>query len=176
MSDTQTIDDYAILTEPTTLFIRRVLPGPVERVFDYLTKAELRRQWLADGEMELKPGAPFAFTWKNSELTDPPGTPPEGMTGEHRMESRIIAVDPPRMLRFGWGSEGEVLIELTPRGREVVLNVTHTRLDDPASRAAVAPGWHAHLDLLAKRLENATPEPFWDAFRRIRAEYQKRLG
>ena len=41
------IDAYGVLTEPTTLTIQRLLPGPVERIWSYLTDSELRRKWLA---------------------------------------------------------------------------------------------------------------------------------
>ena len=53
------IDAYGVLIEPTTLKIQRLLPGPLERVWDYLTDSDLRRQWLAAGPMQLKVGAPF---------------------------------------------------------------------------------------------------------------------
>src|SRR5262249_33431811 len=80
---------YGLRTEPATLTIQRVLPGPVERVWDYLARSDLRRQWLAAGAMELKVGAPFEFVWRNNELTDPPGQRPPGFADEHRMQSRI---------------------------------------------------------------------------------------
>ena len=42
-------DVYGTLIEPTTLKIQRMLPGPIERVWAYLTDSELRRKWLAAG-------------------------------------------------------------------------------------------------------------------------------
>ncbi|MGN6092926.1 MAG: SRPBCC domain-containing protein, partial [Luteibacter jiangsuensis] len=71
-------DTYGTLVEQTTLRIQRVLPGPIERVWAYLTDSDLRRQWLASGEMEMKAGTPFEFCWRNDELTNPPGRKPEG--------------------------------------------------------------------------------------------------
>src|SRR5262245_23524320 len=71
-------DAYGVLTEPTTLKIQRLLPGPIERVWAYLTESNLRRKWLAAGEMEMKAGAPFELVWRNDELTDPPGLRPDG--------------------------------------------------------------------------------------------------
>ena len=65
---------YGALTEPTTLKIQRMLPGPIERVWAYLTESELRCKWLAAGEMEMKAGAPFEFVWRNDELNDPPAS------------------------------------------------------------------------------------------------------
>ena len=69
-------DAYGTLIEPTTLKIQRLLPGPIERVWAYLTDSELRRKWLAAGAMEMKVGAPFELIWRNDELNDPPGKRP----------------------------------------------------------------------------------------------------
>ena len=44
---------YGTLIEPATLKIQRLLPGPIERVWAYLTESDLRRQWLAAGPMEM---------------------------------------------------------------------------------------------------------------------------
>jgi uncharacterized protein YndB with AHSA1/START domain len=54
MNDFATRDAYGILTEPATLEIKRLLPGPIERVWAYLTESDLRRQWFAAGEMDMK--------------------------------------------------------------------------------------------------------------------------
>src|SRR6186713_3199067 len=66
-------DAYGTLIEPTTLKIQRMLPGPIERVWAYLTDGDLRRKWLAAGSMEMQVGAPFEFVWRNNELSNPPG-------------------------------------------------------------------------------------------------------
>ena len=64
MTKTEAADDYGTLIEPATLRIQRVLPGPIERVWAYLTDSELRRQWFAAGPMELKVGATFELVWR----------------------------------------------------------------------------------------------------------------
>src|SRR3990170_7410918 len=86
-------DDYGVLTEPATLKIQRLLPGPIERVWAYLTESELRRQWLAAGAMEMKVGAPVELVWRNDELNDPPSARPANFPEEHRMQSRIPELD-----------------------------------------------------------------------------------
>ncbi len=97
--DTMTTPDaYGTLIEPTTLKIQRLLPGPVERIWAYLTDSELRRKWLAAGAMEMKVGAPVELVWRNDELNDPPDARPEDFPEEHRMQSRITELDPPRRL------------------------------------------------------------------------------
>ncbi len=116
--DTQTQPDArGALTEPTTLKIQRLLPGPVERIWAYLTDSELRRKWLAAGAMEMKVGAPVELVWRNDELNDPPGTRPADFPEEHRMQSRITECDPMRKLSIAWTNSGDVTFELEPRGR-----------------------------------------------------------
>ena len=56
MTDLAMPDAYAETIAPMTLKIQRVLPGTVERVWAYLTQSDLRRQWLAEGEMKLMTG------------------------------------------------------------------------------------------------------------------------
>jgi uncharacterized protein YndB with AHSA1/START domain len=176
MNDSATLDAYGSLTEPTTLRIQRLLPGPIERVWAYLTQSELRRRWLAAGEMEMKVGAPFEFVWRNSELTNPPGKRPEGFGEEHRMQSRITELDPPHKLSFTWGKgSGDVSFALESRGERVLLTVTHRRLPDRGMMLGVSTGWHAHLDMLVARLTGQEPGPFWDGFTRLRAEYDRRI-
>ena len=60
-------DAYGALIEPTTLKIQRLLPGPIERVWAYLTESDLRRQWLAAGPMELKVGGELRFASDNGD-------------------------------------------------------------------------------------------------------------
>ena len=168
-------DPYGVLTESATLMIQRLLPGPIERVWAYLTESDLRRQWLASGLMELKVGAPFELLWRNDELTVPPGTRPLGFPAEHRMQSRITELDPPRRLAFTWSSSGDVSFDLEPQGDQVLLTVIHRRLPDRATMLRVGPGWHSHLDVLVARATGKEPPPFWDGWTRLQQEYDRRL-
>jgi uncharacterized protein YndB with AHSA1/START domain len=175
MIDCATRGAYGELTEPATLTIQRLLPGPIERIWSYLTQSDLRRKWLASGEMELKVGAPFEFVWRNDELTNPPGERPAGFSDEHRMQSRITEIDPPRKLSFTWGNSGDVTFELKPKGNDVVLTVIHRRLPDRNTMLMVGAGWHMHLDVLVARASSKEPEPFWDGWRRLKQDYDRRI-
>src|SRR3954453_792325 len=84
--------------DPSTLKIQRLLPGPIERIWAYLIDSELRRKWLAAGAMEMKLGSPLELTWRNDELSDPPGVRPEGFSEQHSMQSRITELEPMRKL------------------------------------------------------------------------------
>ncbi len=176
MNERTTLSAYGVLTEPATFKIQRLLPGPIERVWAYLTDGDLRRTWLAAGQMEMKVGAHFEFVWRNDELTNPPGQRPAGFSDEHRMQSRITELDPPRKLSFTWSGSGDVTFELTPQGDEVLLTVIHRRLPDRARLLMVGAGWHRHLDILVARARGMEPEPFWDGWIRLRTEYDQRVG
>ncbi|MCQ2002460.1 SRPBCC family protein [Rhizobium sp. NRK18] len=175
MTDAPTLDAYGMLTEPATLKIERLLPGPVERVWAYLTDSDKRRQWLAAGDMTLAVGAPFKLTWRNNELTDPPGNKPADFGDEHSMETRITELHAPYRLAFAWGERGEVVIDLDPRGDKVLLTLVHKRISDRRNEVMIGAGWHAHLDILAARISGTRPEPFWDHWLALKEEYEARI-
>src|SRR5690242_14687429 len=175
MTELGNLQTYGVITEPATLKIQRLLPGPVERVWAFLTESELRRKWLAAGEMEMKVGAPFELVWRNDELTNPPGQRPPGFDAERRMQSRIIELDPPRKLAFAWEGSGDVSFQLEPKGNEVLLTLIHRRLPNRANLLGVGAGWHMHLDVLVARATGKEPEPFWDGLSRLREEYARRI-
>jgi uncharacterized protein YndB with AHSA1/START domain len=168
-------DAYGQLIEPTVLKLKRLLPGPVERVWRYITENDLRRQWMASGDMKLEVGAEVEFVWRNDELTDPPGARPDWMSAENRMVCRILEVDPPRRLFISWGEQSDVLLELEPRGNDTLLTVTHRRPPTRDVLLSVSAGWHSHIDVLAARLAGARPGPHWDNWVRLHAEYAARF-
>ncbi len=169
------VEAYGRLTEPATLTIQRMLPGPIERVWSYLTESDLRRLWLASGAMKLEKGAAFTFTWRNDQLGTSAGSRPEGMAAEHSMEATITEVAPPHRLAFTWGSTGGVEITLEPKGAKTLLTLVHRRLPERGMMLAVSAGWHAHLDVLLAIISGAPAEPFWDQWTRLRGEYDARL-
>ena len=135
---------YGVLTEPATLTLKRRLPGPIERVWAYLTDSELRSRWLASGVMEMKANAPFELVWRNNDLTDPPGKAPDWFTGEHRMQGHIVDAEPPHRLVFTWAGSGNVSIELAAQGEAVLLTLTHHRLPDRDTMRGISIcWWHA---------------------------------
>jgi uncharacterized protein YndB with AHSA1/START domain len=175
MNDLSPPDPHGVLSEPSTLTIKRLLPGPIERVWAYLTDGDLRRRWLAAGTMEMAVGAPFELIWRNDELNQPPSRRPAGFSEEHRMASRITALDPPRRLAFSWQGSGDVSFDLEPVGDKVMLTVIHRRLPDRAMLLKVGAGWHMHLDVLVARANGKAPAPFWDGWSRLHKEYDRRL-
>ena len=175
MSLTTSPSDYATATATNAVRIERLLPGPIERIWAYLTDGELRRRWLASGDMTLAVGAPFELVWRNDELTDPPGQRPEGFDAEHRMHSHVTDVDPPHRLSFAW-RDGEVTFALEPRGEQVLLTVSHRGISDRENMLKIGAGWHTHLDVLVAHVRGEAPVPFWDQWASLRAEYDKLLA
>src|SRR3546814_17864904 len=89
--------DYAVLSDTDTVRLQRVLPGPIERVWQHLTDAGLRRQWLDGGDgVQPRAGTSFELVWPNDELNDPPGKYPDGFPDDQRMQSRLIECDTTR--------------------------------------------------------------------------------
>jgi uncharacterized protein YndB with AHSA1/START domain len=172
-------DDYGVLTAPGTVQIERLLPGPIERLWAYLTESDKRAQWLAAGDMALQVGGDVALVFRNNELTANDEPAPEkyrAAAGTHHMHGRITACEPPHVLAHTWGDASEVRFELTPRGQQVLLVVTHTRLPDADNVLSVSAGWHAHLGILRDRLEGREPAGFWATHTRLEAEYAARMA
>lgn len=167
---------HGTLTDDSTLRIQRRLPGPIERVWAYLTDGELRRQWLAAGPMPLQAGASFELVWRNDELSASPAERPEGFSAESRATCRLLELDAPHLLRYLWPEVGEVSIELAPVDDEVLLTLTHRRLSGERLILNVCAGWHAHLALLVARLEGTTPPSLWGTWKQLREEYQELAG
>lgn len=175
MTELATPAPYGSLSEDATLTLERLLPGSIDRVWAYLTKSDLRRQWLAAGTMEMRVGAPVELVWRNNELMDNPGKAPEGFGEEHRRQEQITELDAPYRLSISWGDTGGVTFELEPVGDMVRFTIIHRRIPDRTIMLNVSAGWHAHLDVLAARLADEEPEPFWDRWAELKAEYAQRL-
>jgi len=177
------MSDYGVITEPGTVRLERVLPGPIERVWAYLTDPEKRGTWLASGPMELRAGGRVELHFQHANLSAKKEPIPERYkqhAGGHTFQARVTRCDPPRVLSYTWGGEpgdeSEVTFELTPRGNDVLLVLTHRRLGDRKAMIGVAGGWHAHLGVLADLLNGREPGPFWSALAVIDDEYAKRFA
>jgi uncharacterized protein YndB with AHSA1/START domain len=170
------MNEYGVVPEPGTMRLERILPGPIERVWSYLTDSEKRGKWFASGPMELHVGGRVDFVFHHSELSAEK-TPPEKFKKYegHTMRGQVTACEPPRLLSYTFGDHGEVTFELTPKGRDVLLVLTHRRLADRDTMVGVSSGWHSHLAILIDNLKGEAPRPFWTTVTRMEAEYEKRI-
>ncbi|HEV2546676.1 MAG TPA: SRPBCC family protein [Stellaceae bacterium] len=169
-------DEHGTAIEPGAFRIERLLPGPIERIWTYLTDPKKRKKWFGAGPMELRAQGRVELRFRFSELTSE-RTPP-GKDDSCEIPGRITQCDPPRLLSFTWGEgadASEVTFELTPRGKKVLLVITHRRLGDLDAMANVASGWHAHLGLLDDHLAGREPRPFWTTKLRLEQEYRDQL-
>lgn len=169
--------DHGMITEAGAVRFERLLPGPIERVWEYITDPDKRARWLASGPMDLRPGGEMELIWRNGELAGADQPVPEDLArfaGEQRMKGRVLRVEPPRLLVHSWDEDAEVSYELDERGDKVLLTLTTRRLANRAELVGVSGGWHAHLEMLTAELEGRGKPQFWDMIARLRIEYEAR--
>ncbi|MFV3074402.1 SRPBCC family protein [Niveispirillum fermenti] len=189
------MSDFGIVTEAGSVRFERVLPGPLDRVWRYLTDSDLRGRWLAFGAMEARMGAPFRLEFHNTRLGPGDMAVPDkykdvaadgcATTGS------IQAWEPGRLLSFTWDEAGGdpslVTIELAPEGDgpegdgpegdgKVRLILTHRRVNSRAVMISVSAGWHTHLGILSAELEGAAAPGFWTLHTALEQEYETRLA
>jgi len=173
---------YGKLIAPNTVRFERLLPGPIERVWAYITEGDKRQTWLGTGTVANHVGGIFETSWENSKLGSKPGQPPEKYkkySGVHTNQHRVTKYEPPRLLAFTWDEKSgaqssEVQYELTPQGDKVLLTVTHMRLPERKDLVNVSSGWHTHLNLLSAVLYGQDSGSFWENFARIDGVYEER--
>jgi uncharacterized protein YndB with AHSA1/START domain len=173
----QNAGELGAVIEPGTFRIERMLPGPIERIWAYLTDSEKRQTWLAAGPMELRVGGQVALRFRFSELSAE--ETPQDRSDECMVNGRVTRCDPPRLLSYSWGDgpgASEVTFQLSPRGGQVLLVITHRRLGDRGTMVNVASGWHTHLGILLDRLDGRAARPFWATKVGMEAEFEKRHG
>jgi uncharacterized protein YndB with AHSA1/START domain len=175
------MNDYGIITAPRTMRMERLLPGPIERVWEYLTDSEKRRTWLAGGPIDLRPGGALEFTFRHEELSSEKEPPPGYKQCDHHvLRGEVIRCEKPRLLILSWGrppvSQSEVMFELTQEGQKVRLVLTHRLLPNRQELVGVSAGWHVHLDVLEDQLAGVPPRSFWTTHTKLEAEYQGRIA
>jgi uncharacterized protein YndB with AHSA1/START domain len=171
--------DHGKFTSRGEVRIVRLLPGPIERVWDYLTDPEKRSRWFCGGAVEQKAGGKIEFAMHTKKIA-PDEQPPANMAHVHdpgvSFEGRVLRCEPPTLLVFTFGGDdSEVTFELTPQGKQVQFILTHrTRGEEERTELTnYAAGWHTHVALLVALLEE-TPRPkFWATHARLKGEYDK---
>jgi uncharacterized protein YndB with AHSA1/START domain len=159
------MSDHATSPAKKTVRLERLLPGPIERVWAFLTEADKRARWFAGGEMPKDARSDFSLFFQHKNLTDEAG--PEmyksAVEGLHS-PCTMRRWEPPRALAFDWGEPGaasRVTFELFERGESVLFVITHTQLPNRDEMINVSGGWHAHTDMLEALLRGAKAKPFW---------------
>lgn len=152
-----------IFLDNSTVRFERLLPGPIDRVWDFLTKPELLATWLASATGEWRKGGEIAFTFTLAAQEE---------CGDSLCKGTILDYGPPRSLSYDWrdiDADGKerpasiVHIELSEEAGQVRLILTHRKLAK-AEMAGFGAGWGSHLHYLAARLAGEKVEPFSEIF------------
>ena len=168
------------LVEPTTMRFERLLPGPIERVWEYLTRPELLTTWLSvAASIDVREGGKLELTMDHG---DKKGGIPDDVKAKlvdadkitPKVHGTVTRLVPGRTLAYTWedamsdpdaplSGRSEVTFELEPRGADVLLTLTHRRIIPKFAPQALG-GWHTLLDILEARTRN---EPGFDFLERF---------
>jgi uncharacterized protein YndB with AHSA1/START domain len=177
-----TIDQFGKRIDDHTVRFERLLPGPVEKIWAYLTDSDKRGEWLASGAIPSHVSEQFELRFKHSELSPNKAPPPERFkdmdVNGFLSKERLLALEPMRRLVHTFGEEtpptSEVEFLLTPEGNKVRLTLTHRKIPDRGYAVNISGGWHSHLAILQDKAEGKVPPPFWDVWRNTEHTYEQR--
>ncbi len=142
----------------------RLLPGPIERVWSYLTNSEHLSRWFCAGTVAPAVGGEVSF--------------------EMGMNGRVTVYDPPHVLEYTWNepeySRGAVLDtlvrwELRTEGEQVRLLLVHRRLAG-TTLTQFGAGWHAVLDSLGAHLQGRESPSIEAMFAELEPAYESRFS
>jgi len=166
------------LVEPGTVRLERLLPGPLERVWAYITESDKRAKWLASGEFDLGLGGTIRLEFDNCSLSSEKTTPEKYRDrGMGKFDGVITRLEPMRALAHTWawnGGDTEVSYELTPKGKDVLLTIVHRRLGKDLTPSVMG-GWDVHTGILEDVLNGVEPRPFWSTHGELEKEYAASL-
>ncbi len=144
-------DDLGQASRVAAVRFERLLPGPAERVWAYLTQADKLGAWYGeDGVIEPRQGGRVS------------------LMGGH-IKGVVTQWRPHRRLAYTWNAfgpgeaespypESYLIFELTPQGDQVRLVLTHLPILDRFEQQNMM-GWHTFLDMLAATLAGGRLEP-----------------
>jgi uncharacterized protein YndB with AHSA1/START domain len=135
-------------TGPIVLIRRRVKAG-AEEIFDLWTKPDLMVRWMSPfpgavdckASCDLRPGGAFSLVMLSG-------------NSSREVSGTYVEINRPRKLVFTWTGpltnnvDTLVTVELTPRGDETDLVLTHERLPTSAIVEGHTKGWGHILDHL----------------------------
>jgi uncharacterized protein YndB with AHSA1/START domain len=140
--------------------LERSLEHDQQAVWRMLTDPARLPEWLAPGELSLKKGGSAKLNFPES------GT---------IIDSRVTAVDPPRLIEYSWSGPGE---PERPVRWETIAEAGGTRLiltlriPDTEDIARSCAGWEAHLQMLLAAIEGVPIKFPFDRFKATRESYK----
>jgi uncharacterized protein YndB with AHSA1/START domain len=173
--------DYATETAPGTIRFERHMPGPITRLWDFLTHPTIRGRWLATGPMDLVEGGKYEMVIRHDELTPHAEIAPPGMDSPKGVTLRGEVTDCkfPSIIAYTWppgGPDSVVTFVLTSLQGQVRVTLIHAGLGDRTTLIDTAAAWHAHLNVLEAKANSVTPPPFWKRFEQYREEYVRKFA
>ena len=164
---------------PDTIRIERTLDASREKVWRYLTEAELRCEWFMGGT-DAGPGSEFELLVDHDNLSDEDVAYPESYAAYKgaRWHEKVLRFEPPRLLEttFQGGKNGRVTYELLPEGDRTRLVLTHSGIESPTGFQDFGGGWNSHLMVLQERLAGRSVRDFWALHEQSRDAVAKALA
>ncbi len=141
---------------------QRVLTGPIERVWAYLTESDRLDHWIGAGTIEPRVGGAVSIS-------------------EGHIRGVVTQWKPPHLLTYTWNvfmpnetesqfPESFVTFELQAHGDDVLLTLTQRPILEGFDGLTLM-GWHAILDSLAAVIRGEVPESRETMMERNRERY-----
>lgn len=177
MTEVMTAPIERIATDAIRL--ERMLDAPVDKVWRYLTEAELRREWFMGGT-DARGDGEFELLNDHDNLSDEevpyPAdyAPYKGRT----WSEKVVRFEPPKLLAttFQGGKNGLVTYELHPEGERTRLVLTHSGIQSGTGAQDFGSGWNSHLAVLQEKLAGRSVRDFWALHAQSREAVAKALG
>ena len=156
--------EMGTIVEPSVLRFERELPGPIERVWAYLTESDKLPQWFSAGVVTPRKGGEMQL--------------------EMGMSGTVTVWDPPHVLEYTWNEperesipvfDALVRWELRAAGERVHLTLTHSRIP-AATYPQFGAGWHTLLDRIAALLDGRDNGDLMTEFAAVKPAYEARFA
>lgn len=163
---------------PDTIRLERLLDAPVDKVWRYVTEAELRQQWFMGGS-DARPEGEFELLNDHDNLSEDDVPYPDDYApykGKSWHE-KVLRFEPPRLLEttFQGGQNGTVRYELSDEGGKTRLTLTHSGITSPTGFQDFGSGWNSHMTVLQERLAGRGVKDFWALHRQSRDAVKEAL-
>ena len=170
---TDTIEITAPITRiaADTIRLERTFDAPAEKVWRYLTEADLRREWFMGGT-DARAEGEFELINDHDNLSSEDAAYPESYAQYKgtKWHEKVLRFDPPRLLEttFQGGKNGNVTYELFAEDGRTRLVVTHSGITSGTGAQDFGSGWNSHMTVLQEKLAGRSVPNFWTLHARSR--------
>jgi uncharacterized protein YndB with AHSA1/START domain len=155
---------FSVKGDRVTVELSGLIDAHLEDVWGALTRPEMLVQWLAPGEIDLRPGGRVRIDFADSGSV---------------IDSRITALEPKALLGYSWSAQGAPERPLTWRLEPIGPMVRLTlELELPRSEHVEreAAGWAAHLEMLVAALAGMPMRFPSEIFKALCEDYRGRAA